>query len=41
MDVSCHSFVRMAQLAALLMVDGGSMFAMSYYGAQKVVPNTI
>ena len=39
MDVSCHSFVRMARLAAPLMVDGGSMFAMSYYGAQKVVPN--
>jgi len=39
MDISCHSFVRMARLAAPLMVDGGSMFAMSYYGAQKVVPN--
>ncbi len=39
MDVSCHSFVRMAKLAAPLMTDGGSMFAMSYYGAQKVVPN--
>lgn len=39
MDISCHSFVRMARLAEPLMVDGGSMFAMSYYGAQKVVPN--
>jgi len=39
MDVSCHSFVRMARLAAPLMKDGGSMFAMSYYGANKVVPN--
>ena len=38
MDVSCHSFVRMAKLAAPLMKDGGSMFAMSYHGAQKVVP---
>ncbi len=38
MDVSCHSFVRMAKLAAPLMTDGGSMFAMSYYGANKVVP---
>ena len=37
MDVSCHSFVRMAKLAAPLMKDGGSLFAMSYYGAQKVV----
>ena len=39
MDVSCHSFVRMAKLAAPLMKDGGSLFAMSYYGAQKVVPS--
>ena len=39
MDISCHSFIRMARLAAPLMKDGGCMFAMSYYGAQKVVPN--
>jgi len=39
MDISCHSFVRMAKLAAPLMTDGGSMFAMSYHGAAKVVPN--
>ena len=39
MDVSCHSFVRMAKLAAPLMTRGGAMFAMSYHGAQKVVPN--
>src|SRR5215475_945296 len=39
MDVSCHSFVRMAKLAAPLMDEGGTMFAMSYHGAQKVVPN--
>jgi enoyl-[acyl-carrier protein] reductase I len=39
MDVSCHSFVRMARLAAPLMNEGGTMFAMSYHGAEKVVPN--
>jgi len=39
MDVSCHSFIRMAKLAAPLMKDGGTMFAMSYYGATRVVPN--
>ena len=39
MDISCHSFVRMARLAAPLMKDGGSLFAMSYHGAAKVVPN--
>lgn len=37
MDVSCHSFIRMARLAAPLMKDGGTMFAMSYHGARKVV----
>ncbi|MET0265023.1 MAG: enoyl-ACP reductase FabI [Duganella sp.] len=39
MDVSCHSFVRMARLAAPLMTQGGTLFAMSYHGANKVVPN--
>ena len=39
MDISCHSFIRMARLGAPLMKDGGTMFAMSYYGAQKVVAN--
>jgi enoyl-[acyl-carrier protein] reductase I len=39
MDVSCRSFVRMAKLVAPLMTDGGSMFAMSYLGAHRVVPN--
>jgi enoyl-[acyl-carrier protein] reductase I len=39
MDISCHSFVRMAKLAAPLMTEGGTMFAMSYYGANRVVTN--
>jgi enoyl-[acyl-carrier protein] reductase I len=39
MDISCHSFVRMAKLASPLMSDGGVMFAMSYHGAERVVPN--
>ena len=39
MDVSCHSFIRMARLAAPLMMDGGTLFTMSYHGANKVVPN--
>lgn len=37
MDVSCHSFIRMARLAEPLMRDGGALFTMSYYGAEKVV----
>jgi enoyl-[acyl-carrier protein] reductase I len=39
MDISCHSFIRMAKLATPLMTEGGTMFAMSYYGADRVVPN--
>ena len=39
MDVSCHSFIRMARLTEPLMKDGGALFTMSYYGAEKVVEN--
>jgi enoyl-[acyl-carrier protein] reductase I len=37
MDVSCYSFVRVVRLAEPLMRDGGAMFTMSYYGAEKVI----
>jgi enoyl-[acyl-carrier protein] reductase I len=37
MDVSCHSFIRMAHLAEPLMHNGGALFTMSYYGAEKVI----
>ena len=37
MDVSCHSFIRMAHLAEPLMPNGGALFTMSYYGAEKVI----
>lgn len=39
MDISCHSFVRMARLAEPLMAQGGCLITMSYYGAEKVVKN--
>ena len=39
MDISCHSFIRMARLAAPLMPEGGTLLAMTYHGANKVVPN--
>ena len=39
MDISCHSFIRMARLAEPLMKDGGALFTMSYFGAEKVVEN--
>lgn len=37
MDVSCHSFIRMAKRAEGLMKAGGSLMTVSYYGAEKVV----
>ena len=37
MDISCHSFLRMARLAEPAMPNGGALFTMSYYGAEKVV----
>jgi enoyl-[acyl-carrier protein] reductase I len=39
MDISCHSFIRLARASVPLMRSGGTMFTMSYYGANKVVPN--
>jgi enoyl-[acyl-carrier protein] reductase I len=39
MDVSVHSFVRMAKRAAPLMRDGGTIFAMTYLGAEHVIRN--
>lgn len=37
MDVSCHSFMRMAKLAEPLMGQGGSLMAMTYLGAEEVI----
>ena len=37
MDVSCHSFMRMARLAEPLMKQGGSLMAMTYLGAEEVI----
>lgn len=39
MDVSCHSFARMARLAEPLMKEGGSLMTMSYVGAEEVIPD--
>lgn len=38
-DVSAYSLVALCQRAAPLMTNGGSVVAMSYYGAEKVIPN--
>ena len=40
MNISCHSFIRMARYAEPLLSKGkGSLLAMSYYGSEKVVHN--
>lgn len=39
MDISCHSFARMARLAEPLMKGGGSLMTMSYVGAEEVIPD--
>ena len=37
MDVSCHSFLRMAKLAEPLMTDGGCLLCVTFYGSERVV----
>ncbi|WP_050461074.1 enoyl-ACP reductase FabI [Herbaspirillum autotrophicum] len=39
MDISCHSFMRMARLAEPLMRNGGCLLTMSYLGADEVIAN--
>jgi enoyl-[acyl-carrier protein] reductase I len=37
MQVSVHSFLRMARLAEPLMTSGGCLLAITFYGAEKAV----
>ncbi len=37
--VSCYSFTAIAQRAAALMTEGGSLLTLSYLGAQRVTPS--
>ena len=39
MDISVYSFTAIAQRAAKMMPDGGSMITLTYYGAEKVMPH--
>ena len=39
MDVSCHSFLRMAKLAEPLMAQGGCLLCVTFYGSERVVEN--
>ncbi|MDB5724322.1 MAG: enoyl-[acyl-carrier-protein] reductase [Novosphingobium sp.] len=37
MEVSCHSFIRMAKLAEPLMASGGCLLTVTFYGSERVV----
>ncbi|MCB1783103.1 MAG: SDR family oxidoreductase [Alphaproteobacteria bacterium] len=39
MHISCYSFTSVMRRAKELMTDGGTAVTLSYYGAQKVMPN--
>ncbi|PCK00636.1 MAG: enoyl-[acyl-carrier-protein] reductase FabI [Zetaproteobacteria bacterium] len=39
MDISVYSFTAVAQRAAPLMTDGGSLVTLTYYGAEQVMPH--
>jgi enoyl-[acyl-carrier protein] reductase I len=39
LDVSVYSLIAVTRAAAPLMTDGGSVMTLSYYAAEKVVPN--
>ena len=39
LDISCFSFTTIAQRAAALMPNGGSLVTLTYSGAERVMPN--
>lgn len=39
LDISVYSFTALAHAAAPLMSQGGALLTLTYYGAEKVVPN--
>ncbi|MGX6960566.1 MAG: enoyl-ACP reductase FabI [Rickettsia endosymbiont of Pentastiridius leporinus] len=39
LHISCYSLVELAKHAEPLMNEGGSIITLSYYGAEKVIPN--
>lgn len=39
MDISVYSFTALAQRAAAIMNEGGSMLTLTYYGAERVMPH--
>ncbi len=39
LNISCYSFTKIAYLFSSLMKNGGSLVTLSFYGANKVMPN--
>ncbi len=39
MDISCHSFIRLAKQAEPRMQAGGCLLTVSFFGSQRVVPH--
>jgi enoyl-[acyl-carrier protein] reductase I len=39
MNISCYSLTNISRMAEPLMNEGGSILTLSYYGAEKVIPN--
>lgn len=39
LDISCYSFTAVAQRAAPMMSDGGSLVTLTYAGSERVMPN--
>jgi enoyl-[acyl-carrier protein] reductase I len=39
LSISCYSFTAIAQRAEKLMIDGGSLLTLTYYGAEKWMPH--
>jgi len=39
LDISCYSLTAVAQRAAPLMTEGGSIVTLTYYGAERVMPH--
>ena len=39
LNISCYSFTQIAKFSSKLMTDGGSLLTLTFYGANKVMPN--
>ena len=39
LNISCYSFTEISKYASIMMKDGGSLLTLSFYGANKVMPN--